>query len=88
MYVTHEQPSSKGTYWLGALFGAVVATLFILSTQRIFNNNGPMSYVNMPQDIVQAYNMGLKDAMKTNPPSMELEQVCLDLWANKQPVKD
>lgn len=35
---------------------------------------------------VAAYERGLKDALKTSPPSMDLEMVCVSLWANKQPV--
>ena len=43
---------------------------------------------NMPRDVVEAYRMGLKDAMRTNPPSLELEQVCMNMWADRQPVKE
>jgi hypothetical protein len=35
---------------------------------------------------VAAYERGLNDALKTNPPSMDLEMVCVNLWTNKQPV--
>jgi hypothetical protein len=42
----------------------------------------------MPKDVVQAYNMGLKDALRTNPPSLDLEQTCVNMWADKQPVRE
>jgi hypothetical protein len=37
-----------------------------------------------PADIVDTYNRGRSDALKTNPVSMELEQSCMTIWANKQ----
>jgi hypothetical protein len=40
----------------------------------------------MPANVIQAYNQGLADALKTNPPSRDLDSVCLDLWAEKQPL--
>jgi hypothetical protein len=36
-------------------------------------------------DIVEAYKAGKRDALRTNVPSMELEQACVTLWAQKQP---
>jgi len=38
----------------------------------------------MPKDIIASYNTGVKDALKTNPPSLSLEAVCMELWAKKQ----
>jgi hypothetical protein len=38
----------------------------------------------MPANVIQAYNQGLADALKTNPPSRDLDSVCLDLWTEKQ----
>jgi hypothetical protein len=29
----------------------------------------------------------MKDALRTNPVGFELEQTCLEVWANKQPVE-
>jgi hypothetical protein len=37
-----------------------------------------------PTDIIDSYNRGRTDALKTNPVSMELEQSCLEIWTNKQ----
>jgi hypothetical protein len=36
--------------------------------------------------LMVAYDQGKKDALRTNPVSMDLEMVCLSLWAGKQPV--
>jgi len=47
----------------------------------------PVAAVQMPQDVIVAYNLGLKDALKTNPASWDLEQTCLNMWADKQPVR-
>jgi len=80
-----EDQMRQGTYWLGAFFGAVTMLLIGLVVDRL--NDRPSSYVDMPKDIVQAYNMGLKDAIRTNPPSMDLERTCVNMWADKQPVR-
>ena len=37
-----------------------------------------------PADIVDTYNRGRSDALKTNPVSMELEQSRMTIWAGKQ----
>jgi len=66
---------------LGLVVGITLTTLIAIS----INKMQPVpSAVDMPRDVIQAYNMGLKDALRTNPPSMDLEQVCVNLWANKQ----
>lgn len=36
--------------------------------------------------LITAYDQGKRDALRTNPVSMDLEMVCLGLWANKQPT--
>ena len=69
---------------LGLVVGITLTTLIAIS----INKMQPVpSAVDMPRDVIQAYNMGLKDALKTNPPSMNLEQVCVNMWANKQFVR-
>jgi hypothetical protein len=86
MQTTLEQRIQNGTYWTGAALGAMVMLLVVLIIERL--NTGPdPSSVNMPKDVVEAYRMGLKDAMKTNPPSLELEQACMSMWSERQPVK-
>ena len=70
---------------LGVLVGVVLTSLIAIGISKMKFNEPPMEM--MPRDIIQAYNMGLKDALKTNPPSMDLEQVCVSMWANKQPLE-
>ena len=74
----HKEP-----FWMGTLFGSLMMLLTVLAYDRMTARPDP-SAVDMPADIVSAYRMGLKDALKTNPPNMELEAVCMELWANKQ----
>lgn len=70
-------------FWIGVVLGITFTVLVILALDKLFQSPEP-SAVNMPKDVIQAYNLGIKDALKTNPPSMELETKCLELWANKQ----
>ncbi len=70
-------------FWMGVVLGIVATLLLVLALDKLFQTPSP-SAVNMPKDVIQSYNMGIKDALKTNPPSMELESTCLELWANKQ----
>jgi hypothetical protein len=72
---------------LGVVVGVVLTSLIALGLNKLHKAQSPQSYVEMPRDIIQAYNMGLKDALKTNPASWDLEQTCLNLWADKQPVR-
>jgi hypothetical protein len=53
--------------------------LTVLAYDRLIPEPNPT-----PQDIITAYNAGSKDALKTNPPSLSLEAVCMELWANKK----
>ena len=69
---------------LGLVVGITLTTLIAISINKM---QATSPAVDMPRDVIQAYNMGLKDALKTNPPSMNLEQVCVNLWANKQPYE-
>jgi len=82
-----EQKIQNGTYWTGAALGAMVMLLVVLVFDRLTASPDPSS-IRMPQDVVEAYRMGIKDALKTNPPNAELEKVCLDLWSQRQPVKE
>jgi len=82
-----EQRIQNGTYWSGVFFGSMVMLLVVLVLERLNQAPDP-SAVNMPKDVVEAYRMGIKDAMKTNPPSLELEQTCMNMWAERQPVRE
>jgi hypothetical protein len=39
------------------------------------------------EELISIYKRGAKDALSTNPVNFELEQTCLEVWANKQPVE-
>lgn len=67
---------------LGVLVGIVLTSLVWAATHRI-NKDHPKEHI-LPKSIVEAYNMGHKDALRTNPVSAELDQVCVNLWAGKQ----
>ena len=70
---------------LGLVVGVVMTSLIAIGIGKIKFNES-LTHM-MPKDIIQAYNMGLKDALKTNPASWDLEQTCLNMWADKQPVR-
>lgn len=82
--LTNQRPAPEHAFRNGVIIGAAATALAALAIART-SPAEPVSAVDMPRDVIVAYNMGHKDALKTNPPSMELEQVCLNLWANKQP---
>ena len=74
----HKEP-----FWMGTLFGSLMMLLTVLAYDRM-TKTSEANMSSMPSDIVGAYRMGLKDSLKTNPPSLELEAVCMELWAIKQ----
>jgi hypothetical protein len=80
---SHLTIVDKEQFWLGTVFGMVIMFLITLGVSRIVERD-VVSQVQMPHDIISSYNMGIKDALRTNPPSQDLEYACLDLWANKQ----
>jgi hypothetical protein len=82
-----DQRIQNGTYWSGFVLGLFSMLFLVLAIDRMTDRPEP-SQLTMPKDIVQAYNMGIKDALKTNPPSLDLEQTCVNMWANKQPIKE
>jgi hypothetical protein len=80
--------NERNKQWaLGVVVGVVLTSLIAIAINKLIPERSEPSAVTMPQDIVQAYNMGLKDALRTNPPSLDLEQTCVNMWANKQPME-
>jgi bifunctional DNase/RNase len=79
---------TEGTrqWMLGVIVGVVLTSLIAIGLSKMKTPEPPMHM--MPRDIIQAYNMGLKDALRTNPASWDLEQTCLNMWADKQPVRE
>lgn len=39
-------------------------------------------------EMLEVYDQGKKDALKTNPPSMDLEITCANIWAGRVPPPD
>jgi len=76
---------SNKQWGLGVLVGVVLTSLIAIGISKMKSNDPPMEI--LPKTVIEAYNMGLKDALKTNPPSMDLEQTCVNMWANKQPLR-
>ena len=72
---------NREPFWMGALLGALMMLLTVLAYERMTPEQ-PMVVV--PQDIISAYNTGVKDALKISPPSLRLEAACMELWAKKQ----
>ena len=72
----------------GFAIGAVLAILGALVTYRLMAEPvQPVVAKATPDQIIQAYNRGVDDALKTNPSSWALEQSCLEIWANQQPTR-
>lgn len=72
------------------LLGFTIGILTTLATQRLLSE--PI-VVKDPEaakaeELINTYKRGVKDALRTNPVSFELEQTCLEVWANKQPVEN
>jgi hypothetical protein len=70
---------------LGVLVGVVLTSLIAIGLNKMMSKEPPMEMI--PKTVIEAYNMGLKDALRTNPASWELEQTCLNMWADRQPVR-
>ena len=68
--------------------GFTMGVLMVLAAQKVMDEP-ILVEVNEIQakDIINAYNLGRADALSTHPVSFELEQTCLEVWANKQPVE-
>jgi hypothetical protein len=70
------------------LLGFVVGILTVLAWQRVMSEPllPPTAKQPEPKNLISIYKRGAKDALSTNPVNFELEQTCLEVWANKQPV--
>ena len=73
------------SYWTGLALGVLLTLLTVLAADKILSEPTAMqTALDLPTDIVKVYNLGIKDALKTNPASWELENTCLELWSNKK----
>jgi hypothetical protein len=80
-----KEVTGNERFWIGMLFGIFCTVLIGLSLDKIFSKDNYLpSAIDMPKDVITAYNMGIKDALKVNPPSTDLEYACAALWSNKQ----
>jgi hypothetical protein len=88
MQITHGgimRMARTETYWTGFAMGILITLLTVLAADKMFSKHESLqTALDLPTDIVKSYNLGIKDALKTNPPSWELEQTCLELWSNKK----
>lgn len=73
--------SKSEQFWLGVIFGIVMCSLIWLSLNRIM---APVSSADraQPEEIISAYKIGKVDALRSNPFNYELEQKCMELWAD------
>ena len=67
--------------------GFTMGLLTILAYNKLYEEPPVIDVPITTNDIVEAYKAGKRDALRTNVPSMELEQACLELWSQKQPLE-
>lgn len=67
--------------------GFTMGLLTILAYNKIYEEPPVIDISITSNDIVEAYKAGKRDVLRTNVPSMELEQACLELWSQKQPLE-
>lgn len=67
---------------LGMIVGIVLTSLIAIGINKIKATEPPMEV--LPKSVIEAYNMGLRDALITNPVSPALEMTCVELWGRKQ----
>ena len=69
--------------------GFAIGVMAVIAGDKLLEKNAPIpdSEVTRADELISIYKRGMKDALRTNPVSFELEQTCLEVWANKQPVE-
>ena len=70
--------------------GFAIGVMAVIAGDKLLEKNTPIpdSEVTRADELISIYKRGMKDALRTNPVSFELEQTCLEVWANKQPVEE
>jgi hypothetical protein len=68
------------------LVGFVLGFLTVLAWQRVMGEPERLHFEQTrASELIEMYQRGKSDALKTTHPiSMELEEACLSVWANKQ----
>lgn len=74
---------NKAHFFRGTLIGVIATALIAIGWHKI-HSQAPKENI-LSSSVIEAYNMGLTDALRTNPVSPQLEQVCVNLWAGRQP---
>jgi hypothetical protein len=76
---------SKFMTWV---LGFCVGIMFTIGADKLMEKDLPIpdSEATRADELISIYKRGMKDALRTNPVSFELEQTCLEVWANKQPI--
>jgi hypothetical protein len=69
--------------------GFTIGVMTTIAGDKLLEKNTPIpdGEVTRADELISIYKRGMKDALRTNPVSFELEQTCLEVWANKQPVE-
>lgn len=76
--------TEKSAFWRGCMVGGAFMLLAALAAGRLFETQVVEVASILPTDVIEAYNTGRADALRTNPVSADLEMTCLDLWNRKQ----
>ena len=70
------------------LLGFTMGMLVVLGGQRLMDDRViPDVEDTRAIELIDMYKRGQSDALRTNPVSFALEQTCLEVWANKQPLE-
>jgi UDP-N-acetylmuramyl pentapeptide phosphotransferase/UDP-N-acetylglucosamine-1-phosphate transferase len=69
--------------------GFAIGVMAVIAADKIIERDilPPHTEAVRADELISIYKRGMKDALRTNPVSFELEQTCLEVWANKQPVE-
>ena len=69
--------------------GFAIGVMAVIAADKLLEKNTPIpdGEVTRADELISIYKRGMKDALRTNPVSFELDQTCLEVWANKQPVE-
>ena len=65
--------------------GFTMGLLTVLAYQRITEEQIVLDSRLDTSTVISTWKAGYRDALRTNPASWQLEQTCLEVWANKQP---
>jgi hypothetical protein len=67
--------------------GFAIGVMTVIAGDKLLEKNMPIpdSEMTRADELISIYKRGQADALRTNPVSFELEQTCLEVWANKQP---